>query len=115
MHEHYRRSQCINTTEEVSTNTEEVINVLSEDLILKNNEVGEIIVKGKVVTKEYFGKKAATEKAKIKDPKDGGTWHRMGDLGYFDDKCLSKIEYCRQTYHPPHNDPPTLDSIHLDR
>lgn len=47
------------------------------------NTVGEIIVKGPVVTRAYHELPEATSKAKIKD---GDTvWHRMGDLGYLDD------------------------------
>ncbi len=45
-------------------------------------EVGEICVKGPVVTTLYVGDADATERAKI--PDGDGTWHRMGDLGYFD-------------------------------
>ncbi len=55
------------------------------------NEIGEIIVKGAVVTKEYFEMPEATAQAKIMgEPaaRDGGgsseLWHRMGDMGYFD-------------------------------
>ncbi len=44
--------------------------------------IGEIIVSGPVVTREYDGPPGATEAAKIMD---GGTcWHRMGDCGYLD-------------------------------
>ena len=43
-------------------------------------EVGEIVVRGPVVTKSYFNRPASTELAKIADPA-GGLWHRMGDLG----------------------------------
>ena len=44
--------------------------------------IGEIIVSGPVVTREYDGPPGATAAAKIMD---GGTcWHRMGDCGYLD-------------------------------
>lgn len=45
-------------------------------------EVGEVAVRGPVVTEAYYRKPEATQKAKIRTPK--GTWHLMGDLGYFD-------------------------------
>lgn len=52
-------------------------------LVLPRGEVGEIAVKGPVVTREYFQVKEATALAKIPD---GNTWwHRMGDVGYLDD------------------------------
>ncbi len=51
--------------------------------ILPPLQVGEIVVKGNVVTREYLNRPQQTALAKIHD----GTefWHRMGDLGYFDD------------------------------
>jgi acyl-CoA synthetase (AMP-forming)/AMP-acid ligase II len=49
---------------------------------LPRGEIGEIIVRGPVVTREYDGLGAATALAKIQD---GATiWHRMGDCGYLD-------------------------------
>jgi olefin beta-lactone synthetase len=48
--------------------------------------VGEIIVRGPVVTREYDGLPEATAAAKIPDPPPpGGFWHRMGDCGMLDD------------------------------
>ncbi len=51
---------------------------------LPQGEVGEVAVCGAVVTKSYFKKPEATHKAKIETPE--GTWHLMGDLGYFDEE-----------------------------
>jgi acyl-CoA synthetase (AMP-forming)/AMP-acid ligase II len=45
-------------------------------------EIGEIIVQGAVVTREYFRKPEATAAAKI--PDGAAFWHRMGDVGYVD-------------------------------
>ncbi|MFN3373144.1 MAG: fatty acid CoA ligase family protein, partial [Chloroflexus sp.] len=45
--------------------------------------IGEICVSGPVVTREYVGRPQATELAKIAD--GDRVWHRMGDLGYFDE------------------------------
>ena len=53
-------------------------------------EIGEIIVRGPVVTKTYDGLPPATTLAKIRHHLDGATredaavWHRLGDCGYFD-------------------------------
>lgn len=49
---------------------------------LPTGEVGEVAVRGAVVTESYFKKPEATRKAKVVTPE--GTWHLMGDLGYFD-------------------------------
>jgi olefin beta-lactone synthetase len=50
---------------------------------LPPGQVGEICVKGPVVTRAYFGRDDATNAAKIAD--GDGVWHRMGDLGYLDE------------------------------
>jgi acyl-CoA synthetase (AMP-forming)/AMP-acid ligase II len=48
--------------------------------------VGEIIVRGPVVTREYDAMPKATAAAKIPDPENpGGIWHRMGDCGTIDE------------------------------
>lgn len=64
--------------------TDEPIPQWSEDLRLPPGTVGEIVVKGPVVTPEYCNRPEATAKAKIPDP-SGGLWHRMGDLGLIDE------------------------------
>lgn len=45
-------------------------------------EIGEIVVRGPVVTKTYDLLPDATKLAKIRGA--SGIWHRMGDCGYFD-------------------------------
>ncbi len=52
----------------------------------KNFKVGEICVNGPTTTKAYDNNVPATKAAKIFDPADGTIWHRMGDVGYFDEK-----------------------------
>lgn len=62
---------------------------------LPTGEVGEIIVRGAVVTREYFRQPEATRLAKISDSES--FWHRMGDIGYLDaDGCLW---YCGRKSH----------------
>ena len=53
--------------------------------------VGEIIVKGPVVTRCYDKLEEATRLAKIRDA-GGEVWHRMGDLGYFDE--AGRLWFC---------------------
>ncbi|MEI6589230.1 MAG: fatty acid CoA ligase family protein [Verrucomicrobiota bacterium] len=62
---------------------------------LATNQIGEIIVSGPVVTKEYDRKPEATRMSKIKDA--GNIWHRMGDCGFIDPEgnlwfCGRKVE-----------------------
>lgn len=64
--------------------TDAPIEAWSEDLGVARGEVGEICVKGPVVTRSYHGLPEATAAAKIRD--GDSVWHRMGDLGYFDER-----------------------------
>lgn len=45
-------------------------------------EIGELIVRGPVVTRRYVTRVEANAMAKIED--EDGFWHRMGDAGYLD-------------------------------
>lgn len=63
------------------------IATLAETCALPAGEIGEIIVRGPVVTKSYDALPIPTAAAKISDPKSAvpnDTWHRMGDCGYLD-------------------------------
>ncbi len=62
--------------------TDDEIAEWSQAKRLPSGEIGEIVVRGPVVSAGYFGREASTKLAKIQD--DGGLWHRMGDLGYLD-------------------------------
>ncbi|RKZ05890.1 AMP-dependent synthetase, partial [bacterium] len=61
--------------------------VLNQDdidkITLKDGEIGEIIISGDHVVKNYFGDRDKTvfNRNKIVD-KNGEIWHRTGDLGY---------------------------------
>jgi acyl-CoA synthetase (AMP-forming)/AMP-acid ligase II len=55
----------------------------NEQACLPPYDVGEIVVKGPVVTKEYVNRPESTALAKIRE--GDAIWHRMGDLGYQDD------------------------------
>ena len=63
--------------------------------LLDTSEIGEIIVKGDVVTRSYDNNEEETRMAKIID---GETfWHRMGDMGYFDEK--GRLWFCGRKAH----------------
>lgn len=68
-----------------------------ESLLVPRGEVGEIVVRGPVVTKRYHNRDAATKLAKILDPRTGETLHRMGDVGYFDDR--DRLWFCGRKSH----------------
>lgn len=61
-------------------------------------EIGEIIVKGDVVTRAYDNNDEQNRTSKIRD-KDG-FWHRIGDVGYVDD--LSRLWFCGRKGHRVH-------------
>lgn len=92
--------------------TDDPIEQWSDDLLLLTGEIGEIVVKGPIVTREYYNRPEATKLAKIIAPSpqpspasrrgsnslephplppmgregqgEGVVLHRMGDVGYFD-------------------------------
>lgn len=47
--------------------------------------VGELLVAGPHVCRDYAGDPAAAAENKVRDA-DGTVWHRMGDTGYFDER-----------------------------
>jgi len=67
----------------------------SDDLVVKDGEMGEITVKGDLVTRQYFEKPDADMMAKIKQGNE--IWHRMGDLGWRDKK--GRIWFCGRKSH----------------
>ena len=61
-----------------------------ESLKIAAGEIGEIVVKGPQVTREYYNAPGHTALAKINDGE--GIRHRTGDLGYFDDQ--GRLWFC---------------------
>ncbi|MEM3342140.1 MAG: fatty acid CoA ligase family protein, partial [Thermoplasmata archaeon] len=82
-------------TVEIIEITDEPIPEWKDVKILPPYEIGEITVKGPNVTKEYYNLPEHTRKAKIYD---GNTvWHRMGDVGYKDEK--GRLWFCGRKSH----------------
>jgi acyl-CoA synthetase (AMP-forming)/AMP-acid ligase II len=75
--------------------TDDEIPVWDDSLENAAGEIGEIAVKGGIVTKQYFNKRKATALSKIKRGEE--TWHRMGDVGYIDEK--GRIWFCGRKAH----------------
>jgi len=78
-----------------------------ETLVLPTGEIGEIVVKGIIVTAEYFERPDANEKAKIREGRY--VWHRMGDIGYFDEEgylwfCGRKVDRVQVDEHELYTD-----------
>ncbi|NOQ45668.1 MAG: AMP-binding protein [Desulfobulbaceae bacterium] len=62
---------------------------------LDADQIGEIVVQGPVVTCAYDHNDAETRLAKITG--GDGFWHRMGDMGYFDDQ--GRLWFCGRKAH----------------
>ncbi|MCH7490979.1 MAG: AMP-binding protein [Gemmatimonadetes bacterium] len=67
----------------------------SDGLELAQGTIGEIVVKGPVVTRRYYNLPDATQLAKIQD--GDAIWHRMGDVGYFDER--GRLWFCGRKAH----------------
>jgi acyl-coenzyme A synthetase/AMP-(fatty) acid ligase len=65
------------------------------ELGVPRGTLGEICVKGPVVTREYALEPELTAAAKIES--DAGLWHRLGDVGYFDDE--GRLWFCGRKAH----------------
>lgn len=75
--------------------TDSVLRDLTDCTILGPGQIGEIIVKGDVVTSAYDGNEEQNLASKIKD--EDGFWHRIGDVGYLDD--VGRLWFCGRKAH----------------
>jgi acyl-CoA synthetase (AMP-forming)/AMP-acid ligase II len=75
--------------------SDDPIEAWSDDLLVPQGEVGEITVKGALVSREYFANPHANKFAKIKENND--IRHRMGDVGWMDHK--GRIWFCGRLSH----------------
>ena len=71
--------------------------IWDESRILPQGQIGEIVVQGAMVTHEYFDAPGATRLAKITEPGSKAIWHRMGDMGYIDEK--GRLWFCGRKAH----------------
>ncbi|QIR14118.1 olefin beta-lactone synthetase [Shewanella aestuarii] len=68
--------------------TEQAITSWDDALQLTPNQIGEIVVKGPMVSQQYYQRPDATRVSKIADTQANTMRHRMGDVGYLDDHGL---------------------------
>jgi acyl-CoA synthetase (AMP-forming)/AMP-acid ligase II len=93
--------------------TDAPIATLAETRPLPVGQIGEIVVRGPVVTKTYDGAPDATASAKLADTESavtGMVWHRMGDCGYRDAEgrlwfCGRKVERIETAAGTMHTEP----------
>ena len=67
-----------------------------DSLEVEEKQVGEIAVKAELATEHYYNNREADLLAKIPD-RDGGFWHRMGDLAWKDSQ--GRIWFCGRKAH----------------
>jgi acyl-CoA synthetase (AMP-forming)/AMP-acid ligase II len=68
---------------------------LAEAEELPAGEIGELIVQGPVVTRQYVTRREANALGKIADGRE--VWHRMGDAGYLDEQ--GRFWFCGRVAH----------------
>lgn len=97
------KGTCVGTVFEgmevrIIETSDDTIVSLDQARQLPSGEVGEIIVRGPVATRQYFHRTEATALAKISD--GDSFWHRMGDVGYFD--TSGRLWFCGRKAHIVH-------------
>ena len=75
--------------------TDEPIPTIDQAKEMPVGEIGELIVRGPVVTREYVTRLDANALHKIAD--GDGFWHRMGDVGYLDES--GRFWFCGRKSH----------------
>lgn len=76
--------------------TPSAINHIDDAVTLPSGEIGEILVQAPSTTRQYFELPDATAMAKVAGV-DGSFWHRMGDLGWLDDR--GRLWFCGRKTH----------------
>jgi len=71
------------------------IDTIDDAVPLPLGEIGELVVSGNVVTRQYVTRRDANALAKIAEGKT--IWHRMGDVGYLDAK--RRFWFCGRKAH----------------
>jgi acyl-CoA synthetase (AMP-forming)/AMP-acid ligase II len=78
--------------------SDQIISRFNKEIEQPTNQVGEIIVKGAIATREYLNLPEMTSEAKIyESDRLDIFWHRMGDLGFIDDSGL--LWFCGRKSH----------------
>ena len=78
--------------------SDQVIPRFNKNIELPINQVGEIIIKGVVATREYLNLPEKTCEAKIyESDRLDIFWHRMGDLGFIDES--NRLWFCGRKSH----------------
>ncbi len=77
--------------------------------VLPPGEIGEICVQGPMVTRGYDNRPEHDALSKIAGVETGTFWHRMGDLGYFDEQ--GRLWFCGRKAHRVVTDTDTMFTV----
>lgn len=77
--------------------TDGPVSTLDQACLLPAGEIGEILVRGDVVTRAYENNPRENELAKITEDYGRSFWHRMGDVGYVDQQ--GRLWFCGRKAH----------------
>ncbi|MBQ9454461.1 MAG: AMP-binding protein, partial [Thermoguttaceae bacterium] len=106
----YYRVYGMNTT--IIRITDGPIVTLEEVEELPTGQIGELMVTGPQITREYVTRTEANALAKVHEKLADGSdriWHRMGDVGYFDEK--GRFWFCGRKAHRVETTSGTLFSV----
>jgi acyl-CoA synthetase (AMP-forming)/AMP-acid ligase II len=90
--------------------SDEAIPTWDDGMVVTDGAIGEICVKGDVVTREYHNLPEHTRMAKIAD--GNAVWHRMGDVGYLDE--MGRIWFCGRKAHRVETRETTLFTVRCE-
>jgi acyl-CoA synthetase (AMP-forming)/AMP-acid ligase II len=88
--------------------TDQAIDQWTGDLTVDTGTIGEICVRGPQVTTGYYNREESNKRSKI-PVADGTFYHRMGDVGYRDDK--GRVWFCGRKDHRVEHNGETLFTI----
>ncbi len=80
--------------------------------VLPAGHIGEIVVRGPTTTQGYFGRSEATRHAKIVHGEDPWVSHRMGDVGYLDER--GRLWFCGRKAHRVETDSRTHFTVPIE-
>lgn len=85
----------------------------SQELSLPANQIGEIVVRGPIVTQSYYNREVSNLLTKIEPLESRDSlYHRMGDLGYFDQE--GRLWFCGRKAHRVITAQETLYSVQCE-
>ncbi len=90
--------------------SDEPIETIDDLTEVSTGNIGELIVRGAVVTDQYVTRTEANAEHKIKD--GDGFWHRMGDVGYLDEQ--NRFWFCGRKSHRIRTPQATLFTIPIE-